>query len=161
MSAFRTTKTVFCYLVAGYYFDRRELVVARKWMDRSMVYAIKDFPYISANNAILLLLEDRHSEARLWFKKCHDSLLGASNANHVYLRQFCEYYLASYGDRHRLPALGSIKARALELKADEWLRRRFRFPSSQAIESLVSKDHRGDVTGRSSSSHKVDISFEL
>ncbi len=69
---------------------------------QSGAYSIKDFHYISANNAILLLLEDRHPEARLWFKKCHDSLSEAKNDNHAYLNEFCDFYLASYGDLHRL-----------------------------------------------------------
>lgn len=160
MLAFRTTKAVFSFLVAGYYFDRGKLAVARKWMDRSLVYSIKDFPYISANNAILLLLEDRHLEARLWFKKCHDSLLEAENANHLYLREFCEFYLASYGDLNRLHELEAIKSRSLELNADKWLRRRFRFPSSRAVNDLITKDHSGEVTGRASRTHSVEISFD-
>lgn len=159
MLAFRKTKAVLCYLIAGYHFDRRKLVAARKWMDRSLIYSINDFPYISVNNAILLLLEDQHSEAQLWFKRCQESLTEAKNANHVYLSHFCDFYLVSYGDLDRLHELEGIKARGLEANANKWLRQRFRFPSSRAIEDLIAKNHSGEVNGSSSGNQSVHISF--
>lgn len=110
--------------------------VARTKLDYVLRHKPESFPFILAYDALLMMQEDRHEEARQRFKECLGRYRSGSNANETYIDRFCEFHLASYNEE---PNLASIRASALQLSAKAQTKKFLRFPSEEAIQRWKSR----------------------
>ncbi len=139
--SYRGLMSFLSYLVAGYFFDRRKLVESRKWMDRSLAKDTDPHRFILANDAILLILEERTDEAWQRFRECLQTLPANMSANDYYLEIFCNFWLAALSKQLSSDALEEMKLKASNSKADRWLQRRLLLPSLDSIRDTL------DATG--------------
>ncbi|MEL1251696.1 hypothetical protein [Aurantiacibacter gilvus] len=133
MQALRTIAGFFLFLIAGYQFDRGKLAAARNWMDRALATGCNQLPIILANDAILLLLEDRLAESRERFAECVAALPVEKDANHHYVDCFCRFYIAALSGKASQDELLTLSEHASSVQAEEWILRRLRFPSAESI----------------------------
>ena len=106
---------------------------ARSKLDYVLLHKRESFPFILAYDALLMILEDRHEEARQRFKECLGRSHSGLDANEAYIDRFCEFHLASYNQE---PSLTSIRSRALQLGAKKQTKKFLRFPSEEAIGTI-------------------------
>lgn len=133
---FRGMKSIFFYLISDYFFHRRKLALSRKWMDRSLTNDPNPHPFVLANDAILLVLEDRSTDATRRFRDCLAALSSERSANYDYVELFCSFWLAVLSKHASYNDLEAMKFRASQLKADRWLRRKLFLPSLETMKKF-------------------------
>ena len=137
MNWLRGIKGLILYLMAGYFFDRRNLVKARKWMGRLNANDSTLDAYMVATDAMLYLLEGRTSGAARRFSDCLELIERPQFPNHEYLKIFCEFWLITFSDDAMPKELEAMADQAAGLPVDKWLRSRFRFPPKKSIHENV------------------------
>lgn len=139
MTLLRGIKSFVLSSIAGYFFDRRDLEKARKWMDRSVAADPAVDAYAVATDAIMHVLEGRGSAHAHRFTDCLELIDRPRFPNHEYLKIFCEFWLKVLDD-HALPNnLEALATEAAGLPTEKWLKRRFRFPSEESIQKYAVK----------------------
>lgn len=127
------------YVLAGYFFDRQNLVKARKWIDRSIANDPAQQSDVIGTDAILYVLEGRGSKAAERFSDCLAAMGTRSSANDEYLRILCGFWLKVLVEQGSPAELEDMTIRASDLEVDTRFRRRFRFPSRQAIQKNLGR----------------------
>lgn len=111
-----------------------ELNAARRKLNHVLATCEAHFDFIQAYDAIVMVQEDRHSEARERFRECLRGLPDQKNADEKYISNFCRFYLASYEDRG---SLAKLRDKAAKIHARRTVTKFLRFPTEASINELI------------------------
>lgn len=110
-----------------------KLTAARKKLDAVLSRSKIDFDFIVAFDALMMVMEDRHDEARNRFRECLEGLPSERNNDEEYISLFCRFYLSSYAKN---PNVDELRESAIGLGARETVQRFLRFPSPDAVRTF-------------------------
>lgn len=112
----------------------RRFEKARRYLNKILNRDNNDFEFIIAYDALIMVGEDRLSEARLRFEECQKRFSKSNDEDGRYISLYCEFWLSVFNSTGK--AL-EFRSEALKLESDSLIKSLLRFPNEEKVKKIV------------------------